>query len=181
MNEATTAHWRTFSLGSILDMFFCKRWTCKNLVYTTASWWFQTFLVFSSLLGEMIQFDLYFSNEFILWVVPLPGIPVTTRIMISLIGDPNLNLHLPLSLTTQFILLLWTVRWGCLWKVRRRMLLVCCLLVFDIIFPDEETFANVISCKPGMVSPGLSHSGWISSRHHLFYSPQPNTLFSRQK
>ncbi len=43
----------------------------------------------------------------IFWVVPLPRIPVTTRIIVFLVGDPNLNLHLPLLLgggTTQVIL-----------------------------------------------------------------------------
>ena len=29
------------------------------------------------------------------WVVPPPSIPVTTRIITFLVGDPNLNLHLP--------------------------------------------------------------------------------------
>ena len=29
------------------------------------------------------------------WVVPPTRIPVTTRIITSLVGDPNLNLHLP--------------------------------------------------------------------------------------
>ena len=39
-----------------------------------------------------------------LWVVPLPRIPVTTRIIPCLVGNPELNLHLPLLLgggTTQ--------------------------------------------------------------------------------
>ena len=40
------------------------------------------------------------------WVVPLPRMPVTTRIITFLVGNPNLNLHLPLLLgrgTTQNI------------------------------------------------------------------------------
>ena len=37
------------------------------------------------------------SNKHIYWVVPLPRIPVTTRIIIFLVGNPNLNLHLPLE------------------------------------------------------------------------------------
>ena len=40
------------------------------------------------------------------WVVPPPRIPVTTRITMFLVGDPELNLHLPLLLgggTTQHI------------------------------------------------------------------------------
>ena len=35
---------------------------------------------------------------YILWVVPLPSIAVTSRTLIVLVGDPNLNLHLPLLL-----------------------------------------------------------------------------------
>ena len=31
------------------------------------------------------------------WVVPPPRMPVTTRIITFLVGDPNLNLHLPLA------------------------------------------------------------------------------------
>ena len=35
----------------------------------------------------------------IVWVVPLPRMPVTTRMKIFIFsfGDPNLNLHLPLG------------------------------------------------------------------------------------
>ena len=44
------------------------------------------------------------------WVVPLPStVTVTTRIIVFLVGDPNLNLRLPLLLgggTTQGIVLL---------------------------------------------------------------------------
>ena len=64
------------------------------------------------------------------WVVPLPRIPVTTRIILFLVGDLNLNLHLPLLLgggTTQdiplAILLFWLffgeyiIRWPRNFKV----------------------------------------------------------------
>ena len=40
------------------------------------------------------------------WVVPPPRMPVTTRIITFLVGDPELNLHLPQLLgggTTQVI------------------------------------------------------------------------------
>ena len=46
-----------------------------------------------------------FSRQMIIpWVVPPPRMPVTTRIIPYLVGNPNLNLHLPLWLgggTTQ--------------------------------------------------------------------------------
>ena len=35
---------------------------------------------------------------YIYWVWPPPRIPVTTRIITCLVGDPNLNLHFPLLL-----------------------------------------------------------------------------------
>ena len=54
----------------------------------------------------LIIWDLRTQISSILWVVPLPRIPVTTRIDIFLVGDPNLNLHFPQLLgggTTQSI------------------------------------------------------------------------------
>ena len=47
---------------------------------------------------------MFWVDTVITWVVPLPRMPVTTRIVSCLVGNPNLNLHLPLLLgrgTTQ--------------------------------------------------------------------------------
>ena len=57
--------------------------------------------------------DFYFTIYIYIGLSPLPRMPVTTRIIMFLVADPNLNLHLPpllhcLSFTNGW--LLWTSR-----------------------------------------------------------------------
>ena len=81
--------WRWF-LSSVAERWACDKWPQGRQL--AEAWWFATCHT-----ASFIRILTIWANCRIPWVWPLPRIPVTTRIITFVVGNPELNLYLPLG------------------------------------------------------------------------------------